>query len=284
TVPNSETYYVIVSQSALSSIRSRVGNNQVRGVDNDASGKVLVLSSGKSRTVEFSGLTPGLSYYVYAVAVKGSVKGSQSFSPNRYVPASTGPSAPSYAVSTTVGGLRFTQEGSVPEGETYYVIVSLSALSGIVSRIDNDEVRGVDNDSTGKFLSLSSGKSRTVEFSGLTPGLSYYVYAVAVNSGGATSQSFDPSRYTTNSLPPPSTSPLGVNGSSASVVYPNPSPGVVYISNAEPGQTIRIYSGSGIFLGTYILSSADGGVDLSALDAGLYILELNGTRYRVILE
>ncbi|MCY4419456.1 MAG: T9SS type A sorting domain-containing protein [Cytophagales bacterium] len=33
-----------------------------------------------------------------------------------------------------------------------------------------------------------------------------------------------------------------------------------------------------------IALSSQGGIDLSALNAGLYILELNGIRYRVIIE
>ena len=72
--------------------------------------------------------------------------------------------------------------------------------------------------------------------------------------------------------------------SARSVVYPNPSRGVVYVSDARSADVVIVYSGSGVLLGRYSLSLPGGGIDLSSLNAGLYILELNGISHRIIIE
>ncbi|MCY4418939.1 MAG: T9SS type A sorting domain-containing protein, partial [Cytophagales bacterium] len=282
-VPAGETYYVIVSKSPISNASDRVGSNRVTGVGNDADGKFAVIASGRSRSVEFTGLTAGASYYVYAISVKGSLlKTPQVFSPSRYSAGSSAPSAPDYRLSSISGGLRFTQLGNVPAGETYYVIVSKTAIANILDRVGFDTVSGVGNDSSGKFAVISSGDPRSVEFSGLTPGVFYYIYAVSEKDELKAQQ--DPSRYAAGSSSSVDRSVYGSLSAGSLVVYPNPSPGVVYISGANPGDVIDVYSSSGVFLGSYELSLPGGSVDLSALDAGLYILELNGSRHRVIID
>ncbi|MCY4418581.1 MAG: T9SS type A sorting domain-containing protein, partial [Cytophagales bacterium] len=111
----------------------------------------------------------------------------------------------------------------------------------------------------------------------------YYVYALSVKGAQRSAQEFSPDRYATGSIPPPDLQPLSQGPSSRSVVYPNPSRGLVYISGAGSDDVVAVYSGSGVYLGRYVLSSQRG-IDLSALNAGLYILEHKGIRYRVIIE
>ncbi|MCY4419202.1 MAG: T9SS type A sorting domain-containing protein, partial [Cytophagales bacterium] len=183
-----------------------------------------------------------------------------------------------YEISGITGGFRFTLAGNVPEGETYSVIVSKEAIPHLKSILRGNNLERIGNDEEGKFVVIDEGEARSVVFTGLTPGASYYVYVIMLHGDRQIVHPFEArtglepiSRALERNLP-------------ESVVYPNPSSGVFYISHAKLGSVLRVYSGLGIFLTEYVLDSAGGSVDLSAFNAGLYILELEGLRHWVILE
>ncbi|MCY4419334.1 MAG: T9SS type A sorting domain-containing protein, partial [Cytophagales bacterium] len=279
-VPFRETYYVLLSGTEIKVAEDKVEDVILGHLEADQYS--VELASGAPRRVVFRGLRSGGLYYVYVIAANVSGTVVQTLKLNAGGKAL--PAAPSYEVSPRLGALRFTQEGNIPVGETYYVIASKTTLSDILFRIGNRRVVGVGDDENAKFVVISAGELRTTELRGLTPGTNYYVYAVAVGSGGASVQVFDPSRYTTDALGS-NTSTLGQEKALSSLIlYPNPSSGVVYISGSSLGEVLRVYTASGKFLGDYLLDLPGAGVDLSALDAGLYILEHKGIRHRVIIE
>ncbi|MCY4418496.1 MAG: T9SS type A sorting domain-containing protein, partial [Cytophagales bacterium] len=279
-VPVGETYYVILSKVKIANAGPKVLDTVVRGLDTDQPFKKIAPDA--ARTLIFTDLEPSLNYYVYVIAVKGIYKEVQDFRATSGALASV--SAPNYKVSSISAGLRFTQEGKVPAGETYYVVVSQKAISELVSKLRGDGVDGLRNDADGKFAVIDAGKPRTVDFTDLSPSTSYYVYAISVRGEQKVAQVFSPDNYASGDLRSEGSLHVRERERSSSVVYPNPSSGVVYISDGYLGDVLRIYSGFGLYLGEYVLNLPGGGVDLSALKAGLYIVDLKGIRYRVIIK
>lgn len=60
-------------------------------------------------------------------------------------------------------------------------------------------------------------------------------------------------------------------------IYPNPSTGVFYLGNSSPWQVFDL-------LGNRVISGDGAQVDLSAFTPGTYVIEMNGTYKRIILE
>ncbi|MCY4419460.1 MAG: T9SS type A sorting domain-containing protein [Cytophagales bacterium] len=275
-VPEDESYFVIVSETEITNVKSKVVSASVSGLS--AGQQYRKIAQNTSRRAVFTGLTPATEYHVYVIAVNRSGAVVQTL--KAIAGGSSVPKAPGYKISALIGGLRFTQTGNVPAGETYYLIVSQKAIIGLKSKLKTDKVDGIGNDAKGKFVIIEASKARTVDFTDLTPKTSYYVYAVAVKGKQVVSQGFRPASYVTGSEEKIS---FAQQLDTRSVIYPNPSRDWVYISNAKAGDLLRVYTASGLYLDAYPLS-ARGSLDLSALNAGIYIIELNGIRHRVIIE
>ncbi len=70
------------------------------------------------------------------------------------------------------------------------------------------------------------------------------------------------------------------NASSALSVYPNPTSDYVYVSYAEEGDDVEVYSWNGMLLGVQKYSDRTG-VSLKSFPTGLYIVRLNGQSYKI---
>ncbi|MCY4419290.1 MAG: T9SS type A sorting domain-containing protein, partial [Cytophagales bacterium] len=291
-------YFVIVSKTSISNPSSKLNSvkDAVSGLVTGQASKSI--ASGQARTAVFTDLDAGTNYYVYVLALKTgvSIPVIQDFRAETgeasSIPAPTKPALAKDATDTASGSLTLKQTGNVPAGETYFVIISKTEISDVGSKIVDGAVTGLGAGQVSK--KLASGDARTAVFTGLTAGFNYYVYAVAVKGTHKVLQDFRATAGGTTA-PKPKTEPksqpdaepsstLAQQGPSRSLIYPNPSRGVVYVSDARSADVVVVYSGSGVFLGRYTLSLPGGGIDLSALNAGLYILEHNGIRHRIIIE
>lgn len=70
------------------------------------------------------------------------------------------------------------------------------------------------------------------------------------------------------------------NASSALSVYPNPTSDYVFVSHAEEGDNVEVYSWNGMLLGEQKYSDRTG-VSLKSFPTGLYIVRLNGQSYKI---
>lgn len=107
--------------------------------------------------------------------------------------------------------------------------------------------------------------------SGLSSNAAYYVSAYAINSEGTSYGSVE--NFTTSI----ETGSTGIEASKL-ICYPNPTKGRVFLIETDENADIKVYD----VQSRLVLQTKGNQIDLSTLPNGIYLLDANGTKYKII--
>ncbi|MCY4419037.1 MAG: T9SS type A sorting domain-containing protein [Cytophagales bacterium] len=164
-VPKYETYHILVL-SAADGLPHRGHGVVLDDAGIEGYQYHQVFQAGERIYAKLTGLSPSTVYHVYARSYKGDLKSETDYIRITTDPAPdpTTPEKPAFVESPIQGGVQFSQNGPVPEGEEYHVFL----LEDVVPRAQRDAVldaRGSSDLPNGSVRVLREGEPRHVRFS-----------------------------------------------------------------------------------------------------------------------
>jgi hypothetical protein len=184
------------------------------------------------------------------------------------VPTVTTQAVTDVAETTATGNGNITDLGSPTSITAYGVCWSSSSTTPTVS--DNQVSNGTTT-SSGAF---------TASITGLVAGTTYYVRAYATNVTGTAYG--DVVSFTTTSTVT-GVDDLSLSGTAAIKIYPNPVSDIIYIQNApETSYLVSIYRITGASILSTKMNSGDKSIDVSFLQSGLYLMNINGLTLKFV--